>query len=182
VVAEDGTPKLADSPGCKVAAFLQQGSSGLYDAPEVRTRRGLYTEKSEVWCLGATLLCLLTGEVLLEEPQAAKSILNLQRLWTLEDHVNRTLTTSPCSGSPATCDLCAAAPCQALPIPPPGAGLTAEEKERWDAAPQSLRDCIAGCLQVQMLKRPTARELCTLLAGEGAMVEHYASPAFRTPN
>lgn len=187
----EGTAMLADFGSATVLGEIKRqryrhtnphhGTTAFAPPEMVRNPDYAPTEKADIWALGATLLCLLTGEELAEEPRERDAFRNDLKPWTLMDHVNGTLTTSEgVSGhtGPA-CKRCATGPkCQPIALPRSnlkdnetalweqgrrsglGPGMKPHEKAFWDEpGAEGLRKLICACLQLDPDLRPTAAAL-----------------------
>ena len=169
-----GRALLADFGSSRLAVRIASESSGrsaltgatpAFAAQEMLLDAEAASPAGDVWSLGATLLCLLTGHELAEAADVRRLLqIAAEPLWTLERHVARTLELPLMGGKR-----------KALPH----AGLSDAERARWEAAPEGLRAFIARCLVVDADARPTAAKLC----GDDfiATVEAVFSPREATP-
>ena len=170
----DGRALLADFSSSRLAVRIASDSSSCspltgatpaFAAPETLLDTDAASPAGDVWSLGATLLCLLTGHELAEAADVRRSLQSAaEPLWTLERHVARTLELPLMGGKR-----------KALPH----AGLSDAERARWEAAPEGLRAFVKRCLVVDADARPTAAELCS--DDFIATVEAVYSPREATP-
>jgi serine/threonine protein kinase len=145
----NGVSKLADFGSAALVLDIKTQSrvsnvgTEAFTAPEILMSCKA-SPASDVWSLGATLLCLYTGSELAADPRVLRSP---TLPWTIEDHVADTLSGYEGVGNK----------CKVVKIK--GAGMTAAQRALWEGSTAEFRDFVTRCLQLDADDRLTTSAL-----------------------